>query len=169
MVSAALLFGLAVHWRLYPVIYAPAILRHLALTNQQQHRPQPQQRCNGLANAAAASLENTAARQQQHHPQQQQQHLRKQDWLEGGWQAWLGSASGTWLSPAGIGFALLSGGLFLSLAALFYRWYGWPFLQETYLYHATRVDPRHNFSPYFYPAYLASSDAPSAAAWEVGW
>ena len=36
------------------------------------------------------------------------------------------------------------------------RW-GWPFLDQAFLYHARRLDLRHNFSPYWYPIYLAST------------
>ena len=54
-------------------------------------------------------------------------------------------------------FTVISAGVFLALAAVFYAVYGYEFLYETYLYHFLRKDNRHNFSLYFYPLYLTYS------------
>ncbi|PFH34008.1 mannosyltransferase (pig-m) protein [Besnoitia besnoiti] len=59
-------------------------------------------------------------------------------------------------------FGLLSVGTFFGLGGIFYFLYGWPFLYEAYLYHVARVDIRHNFSLFFYLLYLSTSN-PSRA------
>lgn len=157
MVPAALLYGLAVHWRLYPIIYALPLLRHFALQRQRAAAAATARQRRSTRQAPAAPAAATAAR-------------------AGGGAGPLrrvgqavAAAAGSLLSPAGVGFGALSGGLFISLAALFYRLWGDQFLHETYLYHASRIDPRHNFSAYFYPAYLATSGSPETARWDVGW
>ncbi|KAG6885882.1 hypothetical protein C0993_008401 [Termitomyces sp. T159_Od127] len=51
-------------------------------------------------------------------------------------------------------FTVLSAGTFFVLGGVCYSIWGYPFLYESYLYHAHRLDHRHNFSPYFYLTYL---------------
>ncbi len=59
---------------------------------------------------------------------------------------------------------IVSGGVFLILLFVFYEKYGFAFLEETYLYHAGRLDNRHSFSAYFYEIYLNSAlDVPHQA------
>lgn len=46
---------------------------------------------------------------------------------------------------------------FITLNLLMYIIYSTPFLQHTYLYHLTRIDHRHNFSPYNTLLHLSSA------------
>ena len=95
MIAAGSAFGLAIHLRLYPVIYAPAF--------------------------------------------------------------WLYLTSGSLISRSMLVFmscALIS---FCYFGAISYWMYGTEFLQNSYLYHTNREDPRHNFSVYFLDTYLKLS------------
>ncbi|OAA54991.1 mannosyltransferase [Niveomyces insectorum RCEF 264] len=74
------------------------------------------------------------------------------------------STRSSFLTPARLWLAATSLVTFLSLNAGMYYLYGFPFLQHTYLHHVTRIDHRHNFSPYNTQLYLSSASAASAAA-----
>ncbi|RPA78124.1 putative mannosyltransferase [Ascobolus immersus RN42] len=61
--------------------------------------------------------------------------------------------------------------VFAGLNVWMYKVYGHPFLHETYLHHLSRLDHRHNFSPYNILLYLASASAsagisPDSFPWE---
>jgi len=60
-------------------------------------------------------------------------------------------------------FCLAAFGAFAALGALCWASYGQAFVRHAYLYHAGRSDPRHNFSPAFYGAYLNHLRPPSAS------
>ncbi|KAF3895614.1 GPI mannosyltransferase 1 [Trichophyton interdigitale] len=62
------------------------------------------------------------------------------------------------VTPQRIILGLTSLVVFAGLNVAMYMLYGTPFLQHTYLHHVTRVDHRHNFSPYNMLLYLSSSE-----------
>ncbi|CAE6531417.1 unnamed protein product [Rhizoctonia solani] len=96
---AAVMFGLSVHFKIYPIIYGASIMAW----------------------------------------------IDKQEPIRFSWNS---------LTRQRLRFALLSALSFFILGVLMFAIWGYPFLEHTYLYHLTRRDHRHNFSPYFYPIYL---------------
>jgi phosphatidylinositol glycan class M len=96
-----LLAGLAVHTKIYPIIYIPTVLW---------------------------ALDNSAP-----------------------------SIFGKFLNKDRVKFALTSAISFLVLTGIMYYYYGDPFLIHTYLHHLSRIDHRHNFSPYSTLLYISSS------------
>ncbi|WVF72086.1 hypothetical protein IAT40_006898 [Kwoniella sp. CBS 6097] len=65
------------------------------------------------------------------------------------------STSGGWFGWRVWRFGLVAASTFGLMNGLLWTIWGQPFLEHTYLYHLTRQDHRHNFSPYFYPIYLS--------------
>ena len=125
VVLSAVVYGVAVHFKIYPIIYAPAFL---VLLEHSEYRGNS---------------------------------------VIGGDSARSGTPVMSFLrrlfNRDRIVFGLVSGGVFISLGALFYSLFGYEFLYETYLYHLIRKDNRHNFSVYFYDLYLGFSGIDSGS------
>lgn len=133
--QAAFWYGLVVHFRIYPIIYAlPIILVLDPLFFKSGSKPK-------LLNWSSS----------QGKPSQSSNRLTDQYGL------W--TALKRLFSMRRIMFGLVSGTVFLFCTGLFFYLYRWEFLHEALLYHLTRTDPRHNFSIYFYHVYLHSEHA----------
>ena len=63
------------------------------------------------------------------------------------------------LTPSRILLSATALVVFVGLNIWMYALYGFPFLQHTYFHHLTRIDHRHNFSPYNILLYLSSSQS----------
>ncbi|KAK4094446.1 glycosyltransferase family 50 [Purpureocillium lilacinum] len=127
---AGALLGLGVHFKIYPFIYAPAIVwwmddEHMGVISRK-----PSSKAGVQSSVGATTL------------------LR-------------------FCSAARIRLALVSLATFMGLNILMYSIYGSPFIVHTFLHHLTRIDHRHNFSPYNVLLYLTSANPPAAAAWHV--
>lgn len=130
VLQAAFWYGLVVHFRIYPIIYAlPLVLVLDPLFFRSGFKPK---------------LQNWSRRLDKN----------AQSYNKMGDQCSLWMAVKTIFARERIMFALVSGAVFLFCTALFFYLYRWEFLHEALLYHLTRTDPRHNFSIYFYHIYL---------------
>lgn len=116
---AGLLLGFGVHFKIYPFIYAPAIVWWMDA-----------ERLSGGVRGAAGQQPKTTTL------------LKKIT---------------SFITLPRLQLAITSLATFFSLNILMYALYGQPFLQETYLHHVTRIDHRHNFSPYNTQLYLSSA------------
>ncbi|OCL00694.1 glycosyltransferase family 50 protein [Cenococcum geophilum 1.58] len=110
---AGLLLGFAVHFKIYPFIYATSIIWWL----DEEH-------ARGAPSIHSKTLHSRAI---------------------------------GFINSARIALVMYSLFTFTTLNSLMYYMYGWPFLQHSYFHHLTRIDHRHNFSPYNTLLYLNSS------------
>jgi phosphatidylinositol glycan class M len=154
---AALLYGLAVHVRIYPIIYAPAIVLFLARKHLAEAVGGPEVRGGGGGGALSGTKRRGQPRRGE--PRSSRQGAARQPGPTRTSRSPL-QAPLRWgpfaaaVLRQGAAFGALSGGVFLALGAAFYRLYGDPFLQEAFLHHLTRKDPRHCFSVHWYSVYL---------------
>ncbi|PNP85730.1 hypothetical protein FNYG_00786 [Fusarium nygamai] len=118
---AAIILGLSVHFKIYPFIYAPAIVWWM--------------------DDARLGKETKAA-------------TRPSSYRE---------AVSNFFTPDRLKFGLLSLITFMILNLIMFSIYETPFLVHTYFHHVTRIDHRHNFSPYNVLLYLTSATPADAA------
>ncbi|KAG0497568.1 hypothetical protein HPP92_002001 [Vanilla planifolia] len=136
--QAAFWYGLVVHFRIYPIIYALPFVIVLNTKNVGTSRKPilsqwaplqniPRERSSSKVSRASLLSHNISC-------------------------AWVSLR--TIITKDAVFFGFFSGSVFFTWTALFFHLYGWDFLNEALLYHLTRTDPRHNFSIYFYHIYL---------------
>lgn len=70
----------------------------------------------------------------------------------------LGEKAIAFVTPARLTLTTTALATFSVLNLSMYMMYGLPFVQHTYLHHLTRIDHRHNFSPYNILLYLSAAD-----------
>ncbi|KAG5979614.1 GPI mannosyltransferase 1 [Claviceps digitariae] len=126
-VLAGGLLGLGVHFKIYPFIWAPAMLWWMDRENLGKSSTGPS---NAYPHGYAARVM-------------------------------------AFLSPERIKLVLVSLMTFMGLNVLMYTIYGTPFLQHTFSHHMTRLDHRHNFSPYNILLYLRSADASPSSSLRI--
>ncbi|PSR88778.1 PIG-M-domain-containing protein [Coniella lustricola] len=132
---AALLLGFGVHFKIYPFIYAPAIIWWM----DEERVPGP----SSLYNSSSTSKPSTSTSASSITPS-----CSSSSFID---------TILAFLTAARLKLAVLSLTTLLGLNLAMYAQYGHPFLAHTYLHHVTRIDHRHNFSPYNILLYLTSA------------
>ncbi|KAI0108888.1 glycosyltransferase family 50 protein [Nemania sp. FL0031] len=130
VVLSGVLLGLGVHFKIYPFIYAPAVVWWMDDEHMASRTPEDERKKKGQA---------IASRPQDHSPQTALGRLI------------------AFATPQRIQLTLTSLATFAGLNIAMYSLYGMPFVTHTFLHHVTRIDHRHNFSPYNVLLYLTSS------------
>ncbi|KAI9045905.1 glycosylphosphatidylinositol-alpha 1,4 mannosyltransferase I [Aspergillus affinis] len=135
---AGVLLGLSVHFKIYPFVYGAAVVwwldgeREVALRNAVDGEK-------AKAKAKTSSQSTASVKKNQE---------EEEDIL---------SQISSFLTPSRLHLTLTALATFSALNLSMYIIYGYPFLHHTYLHHVTRIDHRHNFSPYSTLLYLSAS------------
>ncbi|KAI1454560.1 glycosyltransferase family 50 protein [Annulohypoxylon moriforme] len=131
---AGVLLGLGVHFKIYPFIYAPAIVWWMDVEQMGRETEVKSRKGKDVQTRDQMTdvLEKVVA----------------------------------FITPERITLALISLATFIGLNLVMYALYGTPFLVHTFFHHVTRIDHRHNFSPYNILLYLNSA-SPSSASLKV--
>ncbi|KAI0861317.1 glycosyltransferase family 50 protein [Xylaria cubensis] len=138
VVLSGLLLGLGVHFKIYPFIYAPAVVWWMDDENM---------------TSAVKKIEMKLLDENKGKGKAKMSMGKEED------SATLLEKIAAFVTPARIQLTLTSLATFAGLNVVMYLLYGMPFVTHTYLHHVTRIDHRHNFSPYNVLLYLTSSSS----------
>ncbi|KAI8623758.1 glycosyltransferase family 50 protein [Xylariaceae sp. FL1651] len=139
VVLAGALLGLGVHFKIYPFIYAPAVIWWMDAERMGAATPMNPGKGGGKDEAKKGNPGMMDRERQEGKP------------------VTLLESLAAFVTPERIQLTLVSLATFAGLNIAMYAVYGMPFVTHTYLHHVTRIDHRHNFSPYNVLLYLASS------------
>ena len=141
------MYGLLIHLRVYPVIYIPGFAMFLLRSEKS-----PVERVENDSSVSLSSSSSAAVAP----GQSSSRTTTNQTKTTPSFPSTLFSFLHGYWSRVFIFFIGTSISLFLS-TWLCYEAYGWDYLNHAILYHFSRSDHRHNFSPMFYSIYLSKS------------
>ena len=121
---SALIYGFAVHFKIYPIIYAPSLFLYLIYKEYVKNTRQPHepiQFCQRIFYKIISTIKMVF------------KYL---------------------FTKVALSFVIISSGIFFFFLSLFYKLIGYKFLYEYLLYHLVRKDHRHNYSIFYYTIYL---------------
>ena len=121
---SALLYGFAVHFKIYPIIYAPSLFLYLIYKEYVKDTSQPLepiQFCQRVFYKIISTIKMVFK---------------------------------FFFTKVALSFVIISSGVFFFFLGIFYKLIGYKFLYEYLLYHLIRKDHRHNYSIFYYTIYL---------------
>ena len=121
---SALIYGFAVHFKIYPIIYAPSLFLCLIYQEYVKNTQQPHEPikfCQRIFYKIISTIKMVF------------KYL---------------------FTKVALSFVIISSGVFFFFLSLFYKLIGYKFLYEYLLYHLVRKDHRHNYSIFYYTIYL---------------
>jgi phosphatidylinositol glycan class M len=141
---AGVIFGIAVHVKMYPMIYAIGIF---FLLRKHQHERQDLNLLSLGVQGSRVHINSAPTADSTESATCNTSSLSKED----NWNTWnpLTRERISFFGAAALSFSLTTG--------LAYHWYGDNYLNEAWLYHFYRKDAQHNFSIYFYIYHLGLS------------
>ena len=121
---SALIYGFAVHFKIYPIIYAPSLFLYLIykeFVKNTSQPPEPIQFYQRIFFKIISTIK---------------------------------MAFSYLFTKVALFFVIISSGVFFFFLGIFYKLIGYKFLYEYLLYHLVRKDHRHNYSIFYYTIYL---------------